>query len=72
MLDPDAGVWLLDLGIARLAVDDGPAAERVVQGTPPYLSPEPIDRGTRIDGRADLNSDLKGTERWSRWHDTRK
>jgi len=56
MLGPDGTVWLLDLGIARLAVDDDPAAERIVLGTPQYLSPEQIDRGTHVDGRADLYS----------------
>lgn len=56
MLGPEGEVWLLDLGIARLAVDDDPAAERIVLGTPQYLSPEQINRGTSVDGRADLYS----------------
>ena len=57
MIDEEGRVFLLDLGIARLAHDDDdPTVEGNVLGTPTWLAPEQLVPPVHVDARTDLYS----------------
>jgi serine/threonine protein kinase/tetratricopeptide (TPR) repeat protein len=53
MIDNDGNVRIMDFGIARSLKGKGITDERVMIGTPEYMSPEQVD-GAEADGRADI------------------
>lgn len=55
MLQPDGGVKIMDLGVARAVGDVGVTSANVFLGTPQYAAPEAID-ARHADHRCDLYS----------------
>jgi len=55
MIDKEGNAKIMDFGIARSEEHKGLTAERMVIGTPDYMSPEQVD-GKKADQRADIYS----------------
>ncbi len=51
--DGEPHVWLADFGIAKILTGPTTTQERVIAGTPSYMSPEQI-AGKRVDARTDI------------------
>ena len=55
VISPDGQPMVLDFGISAIIGDSGVLNDKVIVGTPPYMSPELI-RGEAVDKRSDIYS----------------
>jgi len=56
LLDRDGRVLLCDLGLVRIADEDSKLTQRLMLGTPEYVSPEQVRGASDLDIRSDLYS----------------